>query len=240
MRRLVVLLVMMVGLLVTPAAKAAQPVAPSAYRFEQTSHRVVALTFDDGPSPYTPQILAILQRFHVHATFFEMGEHVLQYPATTRAVVRDGDVIGNHTYTHPNLELEPAASVYSQIHMTQHAIRSVTGVRPHWFRPPYGSVNVGIMRIASELGLRTALWSVDPTDWAEPGTAAIEARVLDNVEPGRIVLLHDGGGWRGETVAALPVIIHTLQVRGYHFETLDQMFPPVTPGCRRAVCSDAR
>jgi peptidoglycan/xylan/chitin deacetylase (PgdA/CDA1 family) len=220
-------------------ARAAAP-AVTAYRFLRTNQRLVALTFDDGPSPYTAQVLAVLQRLHVHATFFEMGARVALYPDATRAVLRDGDVLGNHTYTHPNLELETKAGVRDQIRMTQREIRDVARVTPHWFRPPYGAVNEGIVRIAAGLGLRTALWSVDPLDWSDPGTAAIEERVLSRVRPGRVVLLHDGGGWRGETVAALPDIIETLRARGYRFVTLDQMFPPaITPGCPRQACSDA-
>lgn len=208
-------------------------------RYAHTRQRIVALTFDDGPSPYTPQILAVLRRRHVPATFFVVGQHVRDDPGALRAEIRAGAVIGNHTYTHANLRWLTNFDIREQLRMTQRAVRAAGGVTPHWFRPPYDGVNSRVVSTASSLGLRTVTWSVDPTDWMLPGTRAIVARVLAGVRPGSVVLLHDGGGYRGETVRALPTIIRTLRRRGYRFVTLDGMFPS-SPGCPARICADPR
>lgn len=216
-------------LLLLPAARthASQGIAPVAIlSSSRTVHRLVALTFDDGPSPYTPAILGILQRYRVPATFFVVGSHVVQYPSFVKAEARAGDDVGNHTYTHMDLEWLANIGVAQQLQATQQAIWRTARVRPVWFRPPYGAVNGRVAADAQRLGLHTVLWSVDPRDWSEPGTSVIAARVLAGVRPGSIVILHDGGGYRGETVQALPTIIGTLLHRGYRFISLDTMFYP--------------
>jgi peptidoglycan/xylan/chitin deacetylase (PgdA/CDA1 family) len=215
--------------LLVPAARAraAQGTLPfTILRSAQTVHRLVALTFDDGPSPYTPAVLAILQRYHVPATFFVVGEHAAQYPQFVRAEAAAGEDIGNHTYNHVDLEWLANLGVTGQIEATQHAVWEAAHVRPIWLRPPYGAVDPRITADAARLGLHTVLWSVDPRDWSEPGVPAITARVLSGVRPGSIVILHDGGGNREETVQALPGIIRSLLRRGYRFISLDEMFYP--------------
>ncbi|GEM_PF-2523833 len=185
---------------------------------------VVALTFDDGPSPYTPGVLKVLRAFHVPATFFIVGFHVPVFPNYLKAEVRAGEEIGNHTYSHLDLKSLSTPAVVAQLQRDQATIHGVAGVRPHWFRPPYGDVDDRIIGIAASLGLRTVTWSVDPSDWTLPGKSLIVSRVVDNVQPGSIVILHDGGGDRSETVGALPTIIRDLRSRGYRFGTLDQLF----------------
>jgi peptidoglycan-N-acetylglucosamine deacetylase len=196
--------------------------------------KVVALSFDDGPWPDTPAFVRMLESFRVPATFFMIGEQVTHsYQATLRRELRDGDALGDHTFTHP--DLTRSGDVYGQLHSTLVAIRNLTGYTPCVFRPPYGAVDHSVVDTAASLGLATILWDVDPTDWALPGTEAIVQRVLAQVHSGSIVLSHDGGGPRGETLAAYPQIISTLKRRGYRFETVPQLlgFHTVYKRCRR-------
>jgi peptidoglycan/xylan/chitin deacetylase (PgdA/CDA1 family) len=177
-------------------------------------HDVVALTFDDGPSEYTPRFLQVLREKHVPATFFEIGQEMSRYPATMRRILREGDEIGNHTVHHTEFpgygEIAPATTL----------AESITHFRPCLFRPPGGAVNSAVIGAAAEDGLRTITWDVDPADWSTPGTSAIYSRVVDATQPGSIILMHDGGGARDETLAALPQIIDTLRARGYGFATV--------------------
>ncbi|MFD8704802.1 polysaccharide deacetylase family protein [Kitasatospora sp. NPDC059648] len=182
---------------------------------------VVYLTFDDGPSPtYTPRILSILNRYGVHATFFEIGENVAAHPSLTAQVARQGHSVQNHSWSHPDLRRLSPASFNSQVGDTDRAIRAQTGRTPKCLRPPYGAVNGAVRSRAAALGKEVVLWSVDPADWSRPGAAAIRSRVLRNVRPGSVILLHDGGGDRSQTAAALPDILSTLKARGYGFATL--------------------
>jgi peptidoglycan/xylan/chitin deacetylase (PgdA/CDA1 family) len=175
---------------------------------------VVALTFDDGPSEYTPAFLQVLREKHIPATFFEIGQEMSRYPATMRRILREGDEIGNHTMHHTEF---PG---YSAIAPATTLAESITHFRPCLFRPPGGAVNSAVIGAAAEDGLRTITWDVDPADWSTPGTGAIYSRVVDAAQPGSIILMHDGGGPRDETLAALPQIIDTLRARGYGFATV--------------------
>jgi peptidoglycan/xylan/chitin deacetylase (PgdA/CDA1 family) len=183
-----------------------------------TAH--VYLTFDDGPSAYTPQILTTLEQRGVRATFFVVGANASSYPSYVQRENGDGDVIGDHTWNHPDLTTLPPDQVRQQLESTADEIEFLTANRPTLWRPPYGRYNSTVTQIASSLGLSMRLWNVDPRDWSLPGTAEIVQRVVDNVRNGDIVLLHDGGGDRSQTVAALGTIISTLQSRGYRFDTL--------------------
>jgi peptidoglycan-N-acetylglucosamine deacetylase len=175
---------------------------------------VVALTFDDGPSEYTPRFLQVLSEKHVPATFFEIGEEMSRYPATMRQILREGDEIGNHTMHHAEFpgygEIAPATTL----------AESITHFRPCLFRPPGGAVDSAVIGAAAEDGLRTITWDVDPADWSTPGAGAVYSRVVEAAQAGSIVLMHDGGGPRDETLAALPQIIDTLRARGYRFATV--------------------
>ena len=186
------------------------------------AHRVVALTFDDGPSTYTPAVLSVLERARVHATFFLIGRQVAGYAAFPRRALADGDMVGDHTWSHPNVS-GGGAFASAQITSTANAIQRATGFRPCLFRAPYGAVSSSLTGLARGLGFTTIQWDVDPQDWARPGSGAIYARVVSHVRNGSIVLMHDGGGPRGETVAALPGIIAALKARGYAFATVDQL-----------------
>ncbi|MET8626835.1 polysaccharide deacetylase family protein [Kitasatospora sp. NPDC004669] len=193
------------------------PAAPA----EAAGGKVVYLTFDDGPSPaYTPRILSILDRYGVHATFFEIGENVAAHPSLTKQVARQGHSVQNHSWSHPDLRRLSATSFNAQVSRTDQAIRAQTGRAPKCLRPPYGAVNGTVRSRAAGLGKQVVLWSVDPADWSRPGTGAIQSRVLNNVRSGSVILLHDGGGDRSQTAAALPTILSTLKARGYSFGIL--------------------
>lgn len=184
----------------------------------------IALTFDDGPSPgYTDAILPILQRYHILATFFMLGVWVQRYPDLARAVVAGGHTIGDHSWAHPDLTRLSNGQITWQLTTTRDTIEQVTGTQPVIFRPPYGAYTRRVLDIAASLNLSSILWNVDPRDWARPGSDAIVNRVLNSTQPGSIILLHDGGGNRSQTVDALPTIIEQLQARGLVFVTIPQM-----------------
>jgi peptidoglycan-N-acetylglucosamine deacetylase len=184
----------------------------------------VALTFDDGPSPaYTPQILAILQQYHVDATFFDVGRLVQAYPELARQELKQGNLVENHTWSHGDLPTLTPDAIRSQIQQTSDEIQQVTGVRPTFMRPPYGDTSVRVLTVINSLALTTVIWNDEAKDWSLPGTSVIVARILNLARNGAIILLHDGGGTRAQTVAALPSIIEQLHARGYTFVTMDQM-----------------
>ena len=182
--------------------------------------RVVALTFDDGPGPFTPQVLSVLQRFEVPATFFEIGDEVARYPQYSRMVAAAGYPVEDHTWSHPDLSTLPTAAVDSQIDMTQAEIRTVTGTTPRCVRPPYDAWNPGVLSEIASRGLTTMSYSVDPKDWTLPGAQTIADRVVGAAFPGAVVDMHDAGGDRSQTVAALPQIITRLRAMGYSFVSI--------------------
>ena len=184
----------------------------------------IALTFDDGPNPiYTSQILAVLQTYNVKATFFDVGYLVKDYPNIVRQEFLQGNSIGNHSWSHPDLSRFSAAGIVSQLTSASDAIQSVTGARPTIFRPPYGSFNANVITQAIRLNLTAIIWNDEARDWATPGVNLIVSRILNLARNGGIILLHDGGGFRAQTVAALPIIIETLRQRGYTFVTIPQL-----------------
>jgi peptidoglycan/xylan/chitin deacetylase (PgdA/CDA1 family) len=179
--------------------------------------KVVALTFDDGPSDYTDDFVRVLAEKDVRATFFEVGQVMPGREEAMRLILAQGSEIGDHTMDHVEL---PG---YAQIADAASRIAAYTHFRPCLFRPPGGAVDEGVIANAGSLGMRTVTWDVDPRDWSTPGTGAIYAGVVGHVQPGSIVLMHDGGGPRGETLAALPRIIDTLRARGYRFATVTEL-----------------
>jgi peptidoglycan/xylan/chitin deacetylase (PgdA/CDA1 family) len=179
-------------------------------------HKDVALTFDDGPSEYTDNVLRILADHHVHGTFFEIGEQVPSYPSLVDRIVPAGNELGNHSLHHED------GPGYSSIKRTQELIEDASGFEPCAFRPPGGYEPSSTYEAAQALDLVSVIWDVDPRDWDRPGEEAIYQRAT-SVQPGSIVLLHDGGGDRSQTVAALPRIIENLKSRGYHLVTITHM-----------------
>jgi len=194
--------------------------------------RDIALTFDDGPGPYTPGVLAVLERMHVHATFFEIGAMLRYFSASTLRELRDGDVIGDHTETHPAMALLRAKQQREELFEQIARIELLDGPRPYLFRPPYGSFDATTMRELRKLHLLMVLWSVDTEDYLQPGVATIVQRALAGAHPGAIILMHDAGGTRTQTIAALPIIIQRLRARGFDLVTIPQLLhdDPPPPG----------
>lgn len=178
---------------------------------------VVALTFDDGPSEYTPGFLQVLGEKHVPGTFFEVGQEMAGRESTMLRILAEGDEIGNHTMHHTEF---PG---YADIAPVTTLIESITHFRPCLLRPPGGAIDSSVIAAAAEDGLRTITWDVDPADWTTPGSAAVYSRVVGAAQPGSIILMHDGGGDRSGTLAALPAIIDTLRARGYGFATVTEL-----------------
>jgi peptidoglycan/xylan/chitin deacetylase (PgdA/CDA1 family) len=209
-----VLGVMAVVLLQGGAAQAQQLGSTS-----QPAARIVKLTFDDGPvRANTPRVLNALSNFKVKATFFVIGQKARHYPRLVKREYREGHSVQNHTYTHPDLTTLGPVETRRELRATNRAIKAAGVPRPHRFRPPHGRTNARVRSVGASLGLIQTLWSVDPHDWANPPASVICRRVVSNVSPGSIVLLHDGTGTH--TVEALPCIIKRLRAQGYRFGKL--------------------
>jgi peptidoglycan/xylan/chitin deacetylase (PgdA/CDA1 family) len=179
---------------------------------------VVALTFDDGPSEYTDDYLDVLkEKGDVPATFFEIGQEMPGREEAMRRILREGDEIGDHTMNHVEY---PG---YGQIAGAASRIQQYTHFKPCLFRPPGGAVDESVVQTAGGLGLRTIIWDVDPRDWSLPGQGEIESNILGNAQNGSIILMHDGGGPRDETLAALPNVIDGLRARGFEFATVSEL-----------------
>ena len=182
--------------------------------------KVIALTIDDGPSPvYTPEILRLLDKYQVTATFSMIGLQVDAHPGTAREVAAAGHMIANHTWSHVDLvPLRPVA-VADQINRATGAIHTVTGRVPTLFRAPYGAWSRVVLQRCAQAGMTPLDWSVDPRDWSRPGVASIVRNIMRNTKTGSIILEHDGGGNRSQTVAALKIVLPRLLAAGYHFTT---------------------
>ena len=186
--------------------------------------RSVALTFDDGPSvPYTGQVLDILRKNRIHATFFLCGANAQRYPDLVRRIKAEGHEIGNHTYSHPWLYLMDRAKIADEIDRTQDALEEISGRRPRLFRPPFGVRWFSLWPLLRERGLTMVLWSIRGTDGGL-GASGIARTTLDQLKPGGIILLHDGFEThkpaevdRSDTVRALPAIISGARRAGYAF-----------------------
>lgn len=212
---------------------------PSSYVIRRTGWHpgMVALTFDDGPDErWTPEILDILKREKVPATFFILGENGQAYPRLVNRIVADGHDIGNHSYTHPNLGEIPGRVTQLELSATQRLIESLTGRSTRLFRAPYfgdaepqTADEVEPAAIADRLGYIIVGLRVDPDDWARPGVDQIVERTVAGIENsnpdegGQVVLLHDSGGDRSQTVDALPILISRLREKGYRFVTVSQL-----------------
>ncbi len=183
----------------------------------------LALTFDDGPGPYTQQLVATLDRLHVRATFFAIGDQEQYFSAGTIAEIKSGDVIGDHTETHPMMATLSPHEQHEELFDQMAQIEVVGGRRPRLFRPPYGSFDATTFKELHHLHLLMILWSVDTSDYTLPGVSAIVHTALAGAKPGAIILMHDGGGNREETIAALPAIIRGLRKRGLHPVTVPQL-----------------
>jgi peptidoglycan/xylan/chitin deacetylase (PgdA/CDA1 family) len=180
----------------------------------------IALTIDDGPSPvYTPQVLRLLDKYQVTATFSMIGLQVDAHPAIVREVAAAGHAIANHTWSHLNLAFLPPTVIADQIDRAAGTIHQVTGRAPTLFRAPYGAWSPTVLQYCTQARMTPLDWSVDPRDWSRPGVSAIVGSIMRNTKTGSIILEHDGGGNRTQTVAALKIVLPRLIDAGYHFVT---------------------
>jgi peptidoglycan-N-acetylglucosamine deacetylase len=189
----------------------------------------LALTFDDGPGPYTQRLVATLDKLGVHATFFAIGSQEQYFSAGTLAEIKSADAIGDHTETHPMMaDLSPHEQ-YEELFDQMAQIEGLGGRRPRLFRPPYGSFDATTFRELRHLRLLMVLWSVDTSDYTLPGVSAIVHTALAGAKPGAIILMHDGGGNRAQTIAALPAIVKGLRRRGLRPVTIPQLLEDDPP-----------
>lgn len=217
------------GLAWSVRGRSATLLAPSVWRGDPDRQQV-ALTFDDGPSEATAEILDILHQTGAQASFFQCGANVERLPEAAAAVSRAGHTIGNHTWSHTRLDFIPRARMREEVGRAQHTLKQVHGHAPRWFRAPFGVRWFGLGAVQNEFGLTGAMWSCIARDWTLD-SRSITARVLRNAGNGSIICLHDGRELTPApdvrtTIAAVKIICAELQRRGMEMVTLDTMFPP--------------
>jgi peptidoglycan/xylan/chitin deacetylase (PgdA/CDA1 family) len=202
-------------------APAGQPPAAPVPALAPGTAGVVHLTFDDGPTPaWTPRVLELLARHRAQATFFVVGRQAAAHPELVRQAWAAGHGVGNHTWTHRRLTRLGGGALEAEVGPTSAAIQRATGAPVRCLRPPHGTVDAASAEQARALGLRLVMWDVDSNDWRRPGAGVIAGRVLGRVRSGDVVLLHDGGGDRSQTVAALQQVLASLSSRGFRFSPL--------------------
>lgn len=186
------------------------------------SSKKIAITFDDGPAPDTAQFLDKLKSLKVKATFFMIGEQVPGKGALLKRMTREGHELANHSWNHADLG-SGGGVAHDQLVSTNHAIKRASGFQPCLMRPPEGATSASLVGTVRSLGMTSVLWDVDPQDWRYPGTGSIVQTIRGQSHGGSIIVEHDGGGPRGQTLAALPQYVHTLKARGYKFVTVSEM-----------------
>ena len=213
--------------------------APSAQWYGKTFTRInrgarkLALTYDDGPNdPYTLHLLEVLAKHDVPATFFLIGRYVQQRPAIVRELVKAGHVVGNHTFTHPQLIFQSPTQIRAQLSACTFAVNDAVGVHSNLFRPPFGGRRPAVLRIARELGLEPVMWSVTGYDWNPTTRERIQRHMTRQIRGGDVILLHDGGHVamgtdRSHTVAATDWLIARYKQEGYEFVTVPEMMGKV-------------
>lgn len=191
-----------------------------------TKEKVIALTFDDGPDPrYTGQILQLLDKYKAKGTFFVMGHKAEKNPSLLQEMQAKGHEIANHTYRHPPLRSISSANLKKEIKATDDVIYSITGKYPSLFRPPGGVYDDKVVEAAKSQHHLVIMWSwtQDTKDWTNPGVQRIVTKVCKNAKPGNVVLFHDSGGNRTQTVKAVEIILDRLSKEGYQFVTVSQL-----------------
>jgi peptidoglycan-N-acetylglucosamine deacetylase len=198
---------------------AGQPTATRPVTTFAAHGRTITLTFDDGPDPrWTPTVLDLLRQYRAHAIFCMVGLHAAAHPDLVRRVVAEGHALCDHTWTHDeHLPERPASVIDFEIGNTAAVLTRIAGAPPRYYRAPAGNWSTAVLAAARSYGMTPLGWSVDPGDWARPGTGTIIDRVLAGAAPGAVVLMHDGYGERAQSVAALRVILAELSARGYRF-----------------------
>ena len=197
--------------------------------------REIALTFDDGPGPYTPKVLVALNRLDVRATFFVVGRQEATFHTAMLAAVGRGHVIGEHTENHRRLAGLRDVDQYAELVAPIDGLSRYGLPRPQLFRPPYGAYDRATLAQLKRLGLLMVLWSVDSKDYERPGAEQIADRVVADARPGAIILMHDGGGDRTQTVAAIPKIVKRLRAKHYRFVTVPELLRDDPPPAGRQL-----
>lgn len=190
----------------------------------KTDEKIVALTFDDGPhKKYTPEILDLLEKYNAKATFFVVGEHAEKNPEIVLKMYEDGHELAIHTYTHPLRTNVP--NLMKEIKQTHETLYGITGFSPTLFRPVEGQYTDAMIEAIVKEGYKVVMWSwhLDTMDWKSPGADKIVDTVLNGVKEGSVVLFHDGGGNRQQTIKALEKIIPELEKEGYKFLTISEL-----------------
>jgi peptidoglycan-N-acetylglucosamine deacetylase len=195
----------------------------------------VALTFDDGPSAYTLRVLRVLAKHHQHATFFVTGYAATSHAFELKQIRASGNAFGDHTVTHTQLTRETPARRRWELLSTAERVQGAVAVRPTLFRPPYGESTRVINTMSRELGMVPVTWSTDSKDWMRPGVKKIVANVLRGAVPGGIILMHDGGGDRTQTVAAIAKIVKRLRAKHYRFVTVPELLRDDPPPAGRQL-----
>ena len=194
------------------------------YRCHGNSSMKIALTFDDGPHPrYTPEILDILKKYNVQATFFLIGENIALYPELAERILREGHEIGNHTFTHQNIGAYTEHQLGKEMEHCEKAIYEVVEYRPKLFRPPGGKLDQKVKRLAEAFDYKVILWNIDTRDWAHESPEAIKKNVIENIEAGSIILMHDYIGFDSPTPKALEMFLPRLLEEGYHFVAVSEL-----------------
>jgi len=189
-----------------------------------TNEKVVALTYDDGPNPpYTNQLLDLLERHQVKATFFVIGQIIEKHPETIRLILSKGHELGNHSYSHKSLIFENPWFIRSEIEKTDRLLRQLGVKQEIHFRAPYGRKLLVLPYILAKMQKKNILWNLDSKDYEASNSEMIENYVLEQVRPGSIILMHDGGGERSRTVAATEMLIRKLQEKGYTLKTVSEL-----------------
>src|SRR5947208_11404844 len=193
----------------------------------------IAMSFDDGPSAtLTPKLLDLLAARHIKATFFVIGENVMEHPEIVARAAREGHEIGNHSWSHPNFAKMSEDRVHHLLWRTDGAMRTDTGTRRTLMRPPYGSITAREKRwIHDEFGYHIILWDVDPYDWKRPGPAVVRNRILKETQPGSIVLSHD---IHPGTIEAMPSTLDALEAKGFKFVTVSELIRMAAPQASHA------
>jgi peptidoglycan-N-acetylglucosamine deacetylase len=190
--------------------------------------KCLALTFDDGPAAYTPELLALLQQRGVAATFFVLGSRIQQAPEILAELNAAGMEIGNHSTNHHDLTSLSASQLRSDLRETNRVVTAVLGHRPHLLRPPYGARNRRVDSVAGQLGMSEILWNVDTLDWRYPDSRRLIKTVRRTARRGSIVLMHDAVN--RSTITAMPAIIDQLQRRGFRLVTVSQLLGTTRAG----------
>ena len=194
------------------------------YHSRPNDRMEIALSFDDGPHPrLTPVILSILEEYSIKATFFMVGENVGYYPTAARAVAEAGHEIGNHTFSHRKFDKLGEEELRCEIFSCEEAIGKVSDTPVRFIRPPEGQMSDSMRKVIGELDYRVILWDVDTRDWAHTAPEAISRHILDTVQAGDIILMHDFIGYDSPTPAALRLVIPALLERGFHFVTVGEL-----------------